>query len=250
MSAAIAKGRSRARWAQIALLVIAVIDAVAIGSDIAEYRLLGTEYTIEQADANDLRQQIIGLVQLLLLVLGAVLFIRWFKRAYENVDRLGGVRRYSPRWAIWGWFVPFLSLWRPKQIANDIWRADNDGDDRGVSPLLTVWWAAFLVSIWASQVTLRLTLRAETIDELRTAAAAYVVADSVDLVAAVLAIFVVRAITARQAEAGDAPEHRHVSRQESNNLDVATPNETPLADRIGRYTRGKESGSTGGTSNR
>lgn len=232
------------------MLVIAVIDAVAIGSDIAEYRLLGTEYTIEQADANDLRQQIIGLVQLLLLVLGAVLFIRWFKRAYENVDRLGGVRRYSPRWATWGWFVPILSLWRPKQIANDIWRAGNDGGDRGVSPLLTVWWAAFLVSIWASQVTLRLTLRAETIDELRTAAAAYVVADSVDLVAAVLGIFVVRAITARQAEAGDAPEHRHVSRQESNNLDVATPNETPLADRIGRYTRGKESGSTGGTSNR
>lgn len=238
------------RSAQIALLAIAVVDVFAIGSGIAEYQLLGTDYTIEEADANDLRQRIIAVVQLLLLVVGAVFFIRWFKRAYENVDRLGGVRRYSPRWAIWGWFVPFLSLWRPKQIANDIWRAGTSDGDRGASPLLTAWWGAFLVSIWASQVTLRLTLRAESIDELRTAAAAYVVTDGVDFVAAVLAIFVVRAITARQAEAGDAPEHRDVNPQDSTNLDAATPNEAQLVDRIRGYTIGNETRSTGGTSER
>jgi hypothetical protein len=33
--------RSRARWVQVALIVVAIIDLIAIGSDYAEYRLLG-----------------------------------------------------------------------------------------------------------------------------------------------------------------------------------------------------------------
>jgi hypothetical protein len=131
-----------------------------------------------------------------LLVVTAVLFIRWFKLAYEQVDDLGGRRRYSPRWAIWGWFVPILGLWRPKQLANDISHAGGE-TDRGVSTLLNAWWVAFLLSTWASQVALRLVWRAETTEELRRAAVGYVVADSVDVVAAVLALLVVRALTTR-----------------------------------------------------
>ena len=90
--------RSRARWVLVALVVVALLDLVALGSDIAEYRLLGTDFTIEEADANDLRQGVIGVVQFSLLILTAVLFIRWFKRAYETVTPLGGVRRYGTGW--------------------------------------------------------------------------------------------------------------------------------------------------------
>ena len=177
-------------------MVVAVVDVVAIGSDIAEYRLLGTDYTVDEANANDNRQAVIGAVQLLLLVATAVLFIRWFKLAYEHLDEVGGERRYGPRWAIWGWFVPILGLWRPKQIANDISHAGGEPES-GLSTLLNGWWAAFLLSTWASQVTLRLVLRAETTEELRRAAVGYVVADTLDLVAAVLALLVVRALTGR-----------------------------------------------------
>lgn len=191
---------SRARWAQIALIAVAILDLVAIGSDYAEYQLLGTDYTIEEADANDLRQAAIGALQFALLIVAAVFFIRWFKRAYENVVLLDRERRYKTGWAIWGWFVPILNLWRPKQIANDIWRSTNAGPmDDSISPLLTLWWATFLISNWASQGALRASLSGDTPDELQTAAAVYMFADAVDFVAALLAIWVVRTITMRQA---------------------------------------------------
>jgi len=191
--------RSRARWVQIALLVVALVDLIAVGSDLAEYRLLGTDYTIEEADANDLRQFVVGVVQFSLLVLTAVLFILWFKRAYDHVEPLGGNRRYGTGWAIGAWFVPILNLWRPKQIANDIWRAGDERGDSSISPWLTLWWAAFLISNWASQIAGRRSLTGDTVEELQTAAAIYAFADGIDVIAAVLAIWVVWAITRRQA---------------------------------------------------
>ena len=197
--------RSRARWAQIVLAVIVVVDLAAVFSDIAEYRLLNTDFTIAEADANDTRQAAIGSLQIALYVAGAVFFIRWFKRAYENVDVLDGNRRYGVGWAIGAWFVPILNLWRPKQIANDIWRATNPRDaSDDVSPVLTGWWAAFLISNWIGQVVFRLSWNAETLEDFQTAAIVNAVANGVDLVAALLAIWVVRTITARQVGAAPA----------------------------------------------
>jgi uncharacterized membrane protein len=190
--------RSRGRWTAIALVVVAVVDLIAVVSDVAEYRLLGADFTVEEIDANDTRQGVIGAVQVLLLIVTAVFFIRWFKRAYENVDAVGGKRRHGPGWAIGSWFIPIANLWFPKRIANDIWRASNVPGDESVSPILTLWWVAFVLASWASQVAGRLNIRAETIDDFRNASVAYVIGDSLDFVAAGLAIWVVRTVTARQ----------------------------------------------------
>jgi hypothetical protein len=40
--------RSRARWTVIALVVVAVVDLIAVVSDVAEHRLLGTDFTAEE----------------------------------------------------------------------------------------------------------------------------------------------------------------------------------------------------------
>ncbi|HET9324678.1 MAG TPA: DUF4328 domain-containing protein [Gaiellaceae bacterium] len=195
---------SRARWAQVALLVVVIVDLVAVGSDYAEYQLLGREYTLDEANANDLRQGLIGIVQFLLLIATAVVFIRWFKRAYENVEPLGGRRRYGTGWAIGGWFVPILNLWRPKQIANDIWRATED-ERSDASSLLTLWWVLFLLSNWISNMGARLTWSGDTADDLQASAAVYAAADSIDVAAAILAIWIVRTVTRGQtSRAGGA----------------------------------------------
>ena len=63
-------------------------------------------------------------------LISMVVFIRWFPQAHRNAAALDPETvRYGTRWAIWSWFVPILSLFRPKQMANDIWRA---GAPRGV----------------------------------------------------------------------------------------------------------------------
>lgn len=54
-------------------------------------------------------------------------------------------------WTIGGWLVPVLNLFRPKQIANDLWRAGDVQGGPDVSALVTWWWLTFLVSGWGSR---------------------------------------------------------------------------------------------------
>ena len=100
-------------------------------SDAFEVELLGRIQAGEHvSDAetsfNDIRQRVIGVTHALLFIATIVLFLMWFSRAYQNVERLGGGPfRYGRGWAIGAWFVPILNVFRPKQIANDIWRGSD-----------------------------------------------------------------------------------------------------------------------------
>jgi hypothetical protein len=202
----------RATGAIIALVAVAVLDVVAVWADWARYDLLGRivnggGYTVAEATTSDNRQSAIALLQILALIVGAFFFIRWFLQAYRNVDALGGTRDYTEKWAGWAWFVPILSLWRPKQIANEIWRAsDPDHPDQAPSkstPLwgvLAFWWACWLVSNFISQIGARMAFHNDTADGLRHSTAAYLIGDAIDIAAAVLAIVVILRITARQEE--------------------------------------------------
>jgi Domain of unknown function (DUF4328) len=85
----------------------------------------------------------------------AGVFISWFYRAYRNLRRLGVQNlRYGPGWAIGAWFVPILSLFRPKQIANDIWRGSERGVEVSVQwrqvevPALIHWWWGLFLTQW------------------------------------------------------------------------------------------------------
>jgi hypothetical protein len=202
------------RWAVSILALIALVDLVAIGSGIAEHRMLsrieaGELVTDSEINANDARQAAIGIAQVVLLVACAVFFIRWFHRAYRNLLPLGaGELRFSPGWAIGAWFVPFLNLWRPKQIANDIWRGSDPGYRSGdwawraggVPALFTFWWGLFLVGNWTGQVAARLSFAAEDASEFQNATVAYLVSDATDVLAVLAAILVVRRTTARQED--------------------------------------------------
>lgn len=103
----------------------------------------------------------LGLGGLAALV-SAVVFMAWFNRGYRNLRRLGvQSMRYGLGWAIGAWFIPIFSFFRPKQIANDVWR----GSERGVevsagwrsvevAPLVHWWWGLFLAQgtlIWVGQ---------------------------------------------------------------------------------------------------
>jgi uncharacterized protein DUF4328 len=87
----------------------------------------------------------LAVVQLLVTIVGAVIFIIWFQRGYSNLAALSPSKpRWSRGWAIAGWFVPLVSLVIPKQIANDLWRAGEGG--ARVPAVVHWWWALFLLS--------------------------------------------------------------------------------------------------------
>ena len=197
----------RSSWVQRALVAVIILEAFSILSGYAAYSLYGHDViTQDELDTTDIREGIISVLHLLAFVVAIVFFIRWFGRAYRNLPALGILTlRFRPGWTIWAWFVPLLGLWRPKQIANDIWRGSDpdappyqEWHGHPVPALFQWWWGVFIVSNILSNIALRAYWRAEDVPAYREAARVYLVADSAGLIGAILALLVVRSTTARQ----------------------------------------------------
>jgi Domain of unknown function (DUF4328) len=109
--------------------------------------------------------------------------------------------------------VPILNIWRPKQIANDIWRASDPElpADQGVEweggpvpKLFLAWWLAYVAMTSLYSLSSRRAFRAETLSELQDVNSLYLAADVVSVLTAALGLLVVRRATARQtARAGN-----------------------------------------------
>jgi len=148
------------------------------------------------------RADAVNAVFISLLVVTGVAFLVWFWRAYRNLDALGLPTRYSTGWSVGGWFVPVLNLVRPKQLANDLWGAVTAArygaaEPPGGSALPGFWWAAWLGALVALPLA---SDRSDdpTIDQMLHTNAVYLVRAGLFIVAALLALFVVRAITRAQ----------------------------------------------------
>jgi hypothetical protein len=195
------------------LLAGILLDLVSIWSGTHELSLLEdlkTGVAVSDADVtlSDRRQAIVGVSQSLLFTITAAAFIAWLYRAYTNLERLGATGlRFSRKWVIGGWFVPILALWRPKQIVNDVWRASDPDlprenrswQDDYVPRLFTFWWIAFVVMEWLYNAASRQSLDAAGVSGFQSADRVFLAADLASIVAAVLAIVVVRWTTAQQA---------------------------------------------------
>lgn len=203
----------RAGWAKWVLVAAIALDVIAVGSDLAQVRLLGKldagDLVSDQAlEANDVRQAAIGIAQTVVFIVAAVFFLRWFRRAYDNLLGLGAKElRFGPGWAIGAWFVPILNLFRPKQIANDIWRASDpaapaeqgtDWKERPLPGLYGLWWGLFVVSGFAYFGASRLNAAADTVAQLQIATWNYVAADALTAAAGICAFLVVKRTTERQ----------------------------------------------------
>src|SRR6185312_1496461 len=86
-----------------------------------------------------------GLVSLAI----TVLWIIWMWRAASNAQLFSRARqRFSPGWAIGGWFIPFANLVIPGLQMADIWRGSSTpeapGAPRRSTALVWWWWIVFL----------------------------------------------------------------------------------------------------------
>jgi hypothetical protein len=194
---------------QAALLALSAVIALDVASVISGWleiglmeRILdGESITKSEVDSNDARQGVLAIGQFVLYLVTAVVFIRWFHRAYVNLGPLGARRRHGDGWAIGGWFVPILSWWRPKEIANDLWWGSAPEEERGLErsdPLLLIWWLGFTATQMLGQALFRGAFGdSDTAEGLRSQDYAYLVSDLLDIAVAVLAILVIRRITER-----------------------------------------------------
>jgi hypothetical protein len=95
-------------------------------------------------------------VAVVLFVAGIVVYISWSRRAYGNLPALAvGDLRFHERWTVAGWLVPGFSLFRPKQVIDDLYRASHPlappfSSSWRLSPVTiwsTVWWTALWLGL-------------------------------------------------------------------------------------------------------
>ena len=162
------------------------------------------------------------------LAVTAVLFLRWVHLLVTLTRAFGdGYLSWRPSSAVWGFFLPIVSLFRPYQVLRDVHaaldprnvlpptaRIDRDaaGDYRSVAlitppepkPLpkgfIGVWWGVYVMTNILSRIVNANEQAATTVDGVSAVYRGDILVDVVDLVAAVLAIRVVSSVTARLAE--------------------------------------------------
>jgi len=201
------------RTAAVVMLVIdAVVCLIASIIDVERaaliQRIIDDEpVEIEEIKASDALYAASGLLELAVYFVTAVMFLIWLYRARINAELLSPwPHRRSRPWVIWGWIVPIISLWFPKQIVDDIWASSQPGvlarsRDLASAPrsgLIWAWWLAWVFSLWIGQVSARLFRKADELPELKQAAQMDIFLNFATIVAAILAIAVVLSITRHQ----------------------------------------------------
>jgi hypothetical protein len=162
---------------------------------------------------------------LLSALASAGLFIAWLYRARRNLDRIDGARpRWGSVWAVAGWFIPVANAVVPGLVVADVARSCPAPGRARLTWLVAAWWSSLvagsIVGLASSRssggivITALYSSASEPVNQaLRDQLAEFVggvaprvgdvVAVGLWLVAAVLAILLVRRVTARQATALD-----------------------------------------------
>lgn len=177
--------------------------AIAMLSGFMQAELLnrGT-FSEAEGQANDTREQIIGLLQVALYLFTVVIFGRWIVRANKNVRALGADGlRITPGWAVGYFFVPIVNLWRPYQAMKDLWRASQNPvawTSIAASSILATWWTLWILSNLFGNMSFRATMNAKGLAGLQAATWIGIVSQAVDIPLCLVAATLVAQIAKTQ----------------------------------------------------
>jgi hypothetical protein len=219
--------RQPATWVYILLAVTMVATVIYIAGAAMQYQAIGDltsgsgaffENVQNVDDADDVISA--GVIfQALAQVGTAAVFIWWLRRAIVNTHALRNQDLpFTPGWAIGWWFIPFANLVQPLRVAFQAWRGSDagaiqSGDPHAwkrapVNPLLVVWWVVWLVSGLVGGSAYSTYDGTDDFNTARDASMAMLIGEIGVLVAAVLAIIVVRQMTQRHEVAGQLAAYR------------------------------------------
>ncbi|MFX0140739.1 MAG: DUF4328 domain-containing protein [Candidatus Hodarchaeota archaeon] len=201
------------------LIITIALSLVAIISDYMQIDLLYriTEdryYTVSEIESNDLRQGVVGTLQISVYLVTGILFLIWFYRSHRNLKAIGArYLKYRSGWAVGGFFVPILNFVRPYQVMKEVWiksdpstnyenKYDSPRKKRAKSTLFGWWWFLFILSNVVVNIALRLTLFEEQFIE---STWALIFGEIIDIVGLLVTIKLVNEIVRRQEK-----KHAHM----------------------------------------
>ena len=206
-----------ARIVRTLLRVNILIGLATLGSTFLQYEMAnslikGRPVRPEEIVSTSQRQVALGIIQFLVAIVTATFFMTWFFRVHANLKPLGASGlRYTSGWAVGCWFVPFLNLVRPQQIAQEIWRHSDPAEDSsqdtelsGNSSLIGEWWISWIISNIVSSVASLMMYTVNLPQALQDASVAQILAEILTIYSAWLALRVVASIDSRQTARAEA----------------------------------------------
>ena len=169
----------RAKNAILLIWIILMLDVVLLLSNLMQYHLLDTaanggEISTADAEANDMRQQVLAVVYMITFIISTVTFLQWFRRAHFNLSTQVPKLEHSENDTLWNWFIPFVNLYAPYNIMKALYKkTDEILSDKlrlyiyGLSPkYLGWWWALWIINGVMDRIIYSQSKNADTIPEL------------------------------------------------------------------------------------
>jgi hypothetical protein len=196
--------------------LIAALTVVGFSFRLMELDLLqrqerGEVISRSEAEANDNRGAAIDLAIGAVAVGTIVAWCVWQHRSHANVRALGAADlKFSPGWAVGWWFIPIANVVQPFRANSELWKTSDpeagavDWKGKPSTALLPIWWAAWLLRVYVfPSLAFNAAGGFSTAGEHPSVADLivrdrYILGgDAATVLAAILAIMLVRRITAR-----------------------------------------------------
>lgn len=204
-----AKGLSTFAVIGLSLLAICAVLSGIVGLA----QLISPDTAIDLDDAEPasvwlLLQGVVYLFQFPVYIATVIGFLMWVHRAHSNLQFLRPEQlNFTPGWAVGWWFIPFANLVKPFQAVREIWsESDPDATPGGsifsaamhsAPTYMAAWWGFWIVSNILANITSNV-YDPERNDTVAISGGLFVVTSIATVIAAALAIKVVRDTTSRQ----------------------------------------------------
>jgi hypothetical protein len=208
-----------ARWVIGLMMATLVFAGLAAALAVKKVELLARasagDLPPDALEAFGLLEGLLALFQLVVIVANVVAFLVWFHRAHRNLPSLeASPITYGSGWTIGGFLVPILNLVRPMQVMREVWHGSNPakfeperdgrllfGGHESTPVLVGWWWGLFLASNFVGNAVFRLAMgREQDLWHMQRQSGLEALSYAIDIPAAVVAVFLVRRVTAWQSE--------------------------------------------------
>lgn len=176
------------------------LSVLAYMQDLLSGRVVVTEASPDFAPV-ELVQFMVAIASTLLSLTLIFVIGRWIYRAAWNLRHIGAKRlAYSPGWAVGWYFVPFANLVMPFRAMREIWLASHEPTrwrDTSVGTL-SIWWMLWLATSIGGNISFRLAMRAETLEQMITSEWTGIILCAFSIPLSLVFIGIVRRITEAQ----------------------------------------------------
>jgi hypothetical protein len=192
------------RTVSVLLLIGLGVKVLAIVSAYMQLNLLShAPYSVAAARANDLRENVVGSVQLLLYLITVIVFGRWIYLAHQNLPDLGArYLRFTPGWSVGCFFVPIMNLWAPYQAMRELAKASRtprQWELEDSPPLIFIWWILWLILQVLGNAVIQGGLHRKTLADLQMITTLDIASGLLSVPHYLLALYIVRRVSRDQS---------------------------------------------------